>query len=82
MIGFELGEEKAFTGKFGGMNHSGMKMREYFAAHAPITMDDAYVTWRQDISRGEPTASELVEKVVELRVQYADQMLAALEQKK
>jgi hypothetical protein len=61
----------------------GMTLRDYFAAHAPITYQDA-VEWL-DCYGGEVVGpwnpGTIMETLVDLRNEYADAMLAAREQK-
>lgn len=60
----------------------GMSKRDYFAAHAPVTMDDA--RWVMTATVGEAkefTGMDIVNALVGLRLLYADQMLAALAEK-
>jgi hypothetical protein len=49
--------------------YNGMTKREYFAAHAPFSIDDA-VALHGD--------RDILKKLVQIRIEYADRMLAAL----
>jgi hypothetical protein len=59
--------------------HNGMTLRDYFAAHAPITLTDAVEFL--DTYGGEVTGPWPPQKVLrtlaDLRVEYADAMLQA-----
>jgi hypothetical protein len=59
--------------------HQGMTLRDYFAAHAPITYQDA-IEWL-DRYGGEVVGpwhpSRIMETLVDLRNDYADSMLEA-----
>lgn len=53
----------------------GMTLRDYFAAHAPLTFADAVEHWR---GKGESTSYEQVMKTLAaMRMAYADAMLRA-----
>lgn len=69
-------------GSMGEVAHEGMTLRDYFAAHAPITLTDAVEFL--DTYGGEVVGPWRPEKVLqtlaELRVEYADAMIAARSQ--
>jgi hypothetical protein len=59
-------------------NYHGMTLRDYLAAHAPITLADVYHTFfdnKPDI--GEPNTELLMKAFAKVRYQYADAMLEA-----
>jgi hypothetical protein len=56
-------------------NMTGMTMRDYFAAHSPIRLEDALAT--QKHQRDAKPAESALEYWVKLRYDYADQMLKA-----
>ena len=60
----------------------GMTLRDYFAAHAPITYQDA-VDWL-DCFGGEVTgpwpSGRIIDVLSDLRMEYADAMLRARQQ--
>lgn len=58
--------------------HSGMSLRDYFAAHAPFTYQDAFD--RLDLEGecvGPWPVHRVMERLAELRMEYADAMLEA-----
>jgi len=52
----------------------GMTLRDYFAAHAPITLQDA-IWAMQQIGETVKTGEELITFFAQLRLAYADAML-------
>lgn len=52
----------------------GMSLRDYFAAHAPITLDDARDVM-ESTGRTSFTWEELIDTLAQMRVKYADTML-------
>lgn len=60
------------------VTYPGMTMRQYFAAHAPITLVDATKAC-QMIGINNPTGRDVLEMISTLRVGYADALLAELE---
>lgn len=52
-----------------------MTVREYLAAHAPITMDEAYQALKR-MGSPEPTGREVFEFLAMMRWEYADIMIA------
>ncbi len=59
-----------------GGTSSGMDLRDYFAAHAPITVADAEKAVR-GVTAVPPTGGELMEMLSGMRYVYADAMLKA-----
>lgn len=60
----------------------GMTLREYFAAHAPITYNEALAHWygAPDREKGSsPMVSDVVAMLRLMRYAYADEMLAGRE---
>jgi hypothetical protein len=55
----------------------GMTLRDYFAAHAPITLADSYHAFMQKPDIGEPTKEQLMQDLAESRYAYATAMLKA-----
>ena len=58
--------------------HGGMTLRQYYAAHAPITMADAQRTlldWGRKVS----TVADILDMLAQLRFLYADEMIKARE---
>lgn len=53
---------------------SGMSLRDYFAAHAPITLDDARDAM-ESMGRTSYTWEELIHTLAQMRFGYADDML-------
>lgn len=51
--------------------------KTYFAAHAPVTLDDARHVWKGNAANREKimTFDDLLEIVAELRWSYADKMM-------
>jgi len=66
--------ESAFPSPGG--SASGMDLRDYFAAHAPFTTDDALKAIL-GITPVPPTGGQLVEMLAGMRYAYADAMLKA-----
>lgn len=67
-------------------SENGMTLREYFAAHCPITMREAYETWRHsgNVLYGLSYSTErrgFMEWWAIIRFEYADAMIAAREDK-
>lgn len=66
----------------GGMltwNSDGITVRDYFAAHAPFTLEDARNYWKRtatDYGGHWPDMSVLLAVLAKLRGEYADTMLA------
>lgn len=57
----------------------GMALREYFAAHAPVTWQDAIESLDcTDECVGPWRGAKVLERLVLLRTEYADAMVAAL----
>ena len=62
---------------------SGMSMREYYAAHSPVSMVDANESLHQTSAFGKPSENGaypmhlVLRELVRLRWEYADAMLAA-----
>lgn len=57
----------------------GMTVRDYFAAHAPITMEDARNHWKRTTTSyggNWPDMSVLLAVLAKLRGEYADTMMA------
>lgn len=59
-------------------NTSGMSLRQYYAAHAPITLDDA-VQGLQDNGITQPKYGQIMKHLAQMRTAYADEMLKELE---
>jgi hypothetical protein len=60
----------------------GMTLRDYFAAHAPVTLEDAKQCWdnmplRREDNNFSPTYGELFEVLASMRNAYAKTMLVA-----
>lgn len=72
-----------FNGTTMSRSQDGMTLRDYFAAKAPITVDDAMVAAGADSSciGTLPRAKriEVLEVLAAMRLEYADAMLAARE---
>lgn len=47
---------------------------DYFAAHCPLTLADAYHCFMQKPDIGEPTSEQVMAKFVEMRFEYANKM--------
>lgn len=57
-----------------GKPNTGMSLRDYFAAHAPITLEDA----ERDLDAGnEVTSDVILTWLAQMRYAYADAMLVA-----
>lgn len=54
--------------------HCGMTLRDYFAAHAPVTIDDA-VHALQCVGNNDPTGGEIFLMMSAMRFGYADAMI-------
>lgn len=54
----------------------GMTLRDYFVAHAPITMADATKALFDSGSKNEVTVMHAINMLVQMRSAYADAMLA------
>jgi hypothetical protein len=52
----------------------GMSLQDYFAAHCPITLTEFLIGWTKT---KESTGSEAMSRFAELRIEYADAMIAA-----
>ena len=63
---------------FDSEDQSGMTLRDYFAAHAPIGVADANEAFYRTNSRN-PRESEMLDTLAVLRSRYADAMLKARE---
>ena len=61
------------------VSSSGMTVREYFAAHAPITLAEAGEKYR--LNNGNGTIGDVMDYLAKLRWAYADSMLKAGESK-
>ena len=61
----------------GKIPHNGMSMRDYFAAHAPITLEDARLYYKRSAHYGGPwpDMSVLLAILAKLRGEYADTMV-------
>ena len=71
---------KTFGNPTGRHAEPGMTLRDYFAAHAPITMHDARQVWdATSDNEVAPTGRELIYLLAHLRMEYANSMLAARE---
>lgn len=55
---------------------AGMTLRDYFAAHAPFTMQDASRVWAEHGEGTKPTGRELMSALAGMRIAYADAMIA------
>lgn len=57
---------------------SGISMRDYFAAHAPIDMAEARAFWYRQNGNGskQPAIEDLFDVLAMLRGRYADSMMA------
>lgn len=53
----------------------GMTLRQYYMAHAPITLNDAR-TVAYDVGALSPTGDQLIALLVDMRAAYADAMIA------
>lgn len=64
----------------GGSVHDVMTLRDYFAAHAPITVADAMIVCGRDSSSigmlGKSRREEVLSVLAVLRTEYANAMLA------
>ena len=56
-------------------HYSGMTLRDYFAAHAPITMADATKTLFDSGTKDEVTVMDVINILSKMRFAYADAML-------
>jgi hypothetical protein len=60
----------------------GMTLRDYFAAHAPITYRDAFDILDQEMECVGPwPVMRVLDRLAELRMDYANAMIAAREAK-
>lgn len=71
-IGFDGAEVKPGTT----VTYAGLSRREYFAAHAPFTLDDAR-RWLELAEIYEQTPEMVFSALAKMRWDYADAMLAA-----
>lgn len=55
--------------------YPGVSMRDYFAAHAPITVADAMKSFEE----AKLTHAQLFKRIAQMRYAYADAMIAARE---
>ena len=74
------GEQRAFPkGRSDYVENLGMTVRQYYAAHSGISMDDANVSLQQRNQIGVEVFAPavLLPEMVRLRLEYADAMIAA-----
>lgn len=71
----------AFARAGGEMNYDaeGMSLRQYYAAHAPITCEEAYkcITDYTPFGSPGPTWEQVFNRLSAMRFEYADAMIAA-----
>lgn len=65
-------------GDYGTSGHSGMTLRDYFAANADVTEYTPIDAFERSFGRS-PTIKELAEYIAQIRLVEADAMLAARE---
>lgn len=53
---------------------AGMTLLDYFAAHAPIALSDAFQYWKDRGERG-VTNEQVINTLVSMRLTYAERML-------
>ena len=59
-----------------GWQNDGMLLKEYYMAHAPITIQDArnYLI-QHGTSKGEPSMPDIIKEMVGMRQVYAEEMI-------
>lgn len=57
--------------------HGGLSLRDYFAAHCPITHGDAFHLISAQTEVGTPDCTKIMEAFCRMRYEYADAMLKA-----
>jgi hypothetical protein len=73
-------EQRAFPkGQSDYAENHGMTMRQYYAAHSGITLDDANVSLQLRNTMGVEVFAPavLIPEMIRLRLEYADAMIAA-----
>jgi hypothetical protein len=72
-------QEQEWNRSMGGVSANGMSLRDYFAAHCPITIEEAVdiAIGAEELIAGERKLDDLLRFYADLRLRYADAMLAA-----